>query len=474
MKKTLSNIFSLIAGLFVASLFLFSCSKDTNTPVEPVNPIDTTLTNLKFVSNPKNLNVIMFVPTDNPPLSDYKPRLSQLLVMFQSWYHEEMKRYGYDKYMGLSKDDSSKYVNIIEIPAQGAQADYPYSSAISANKIINEIKAYRTAHPESFSSDNHYLILLPERTSGDTGQPFYGYGRYCFALDNSSMSINHIPNPNSNYLGGMLHELGHGLNLPHNRAKYISEEPSLGTSLMGSGNVSFSKGNPTFLTAVDAAILNNNEIFQSVLATNTAYQSAVFTVNPEFNIDNENQKLNISGNFTSDKEVSDILVYLDPNVNNEGVGANKDYNAIGWRFTPGPNNTISCSIDLNELYYKGNTPYEVKVKLLLKNGWNSSTSYDFQYINDVLTSFDDFVFTFSNAYYAGDKGSLEIGNYTTADLLAKGITDNSISSIKVGQNLKVTLFDGDNFTGDSLELTSSSSYLSTFNDKVSSMKVETK
>lgn len=433
--------------------------------------IDTTLSNLTFVTNPVNLNIIMFVPTDNPALPNYKTRLSQLFVHFQDWLHNEMGRYGYSSYLGLAKD-SAGLVNIIEIPAAGTQADYPYSSAVSAGKIINEINTYRAAHPSQFSSNNHYLVLLPARTDGDNSQPFYGYGKYCFAVDNSSMSVNGIPNPSSNYLGGMLHELGHGLNLPHNRAKYVSEEPTLGTSLMGSGNVSFSKGQPTFLTGSDAAILNRNEVFQPAVATASPYQAPTYSVQPQFAIDNSQQKIFITGNYTSNLPISEILVYMDPNVNNEGTGANKDYNAVTWKFAPVSSGVIQGTIDLNELYYKGNTPYELKVKLLLQNGYTTSNVYEFNYVNGLMTTNQDSVYTYSNASYAGVKGSFGKGQYTTADLLAKGVTDNSVSSIKVGANVKVTLYNGNNFTGDSLVVTSSSTYLSTFNDKVSSMKVQ--
>lgn len=463
----------------VLSLF-FACSKPLaeqdateirRSKASSNGVIDTSLANLKFVTNPVNLNIIMFVPTDNPALPGYKTRLSQLFVHFQDWLHNEMGRYGYSNYLGLPKD-ATGLVNIIEIPAAGAQADYPYSSAISAGKIINEINAYKTSHPGEFSSNNHYLVLLPARTDGDSSQPFYGYGKYCFAVDNSSMSVNGIPNPSSNYLGGMLHELGHGLNLPHNRAKYVSEEPTLGTSLMGSGNVSFSKGLPTFLTGSDAAILSRNEVFQSTVATASPYQAPSYSVQPQFAIDNSQQKIFITGNYTSNLPVSEILVYMDPNVNNEGTGVNKDYNAVTWKFTPSSAGSIQGTIDLNELYYKANTAYELKVKLLLQNGYTTSNVYEFNYVNGLLTTNQDSVYTYSNASYAGVKGSFGKGQYTTSDLLAKGVTDNSISSIKVGANVKVTLYNGNNFTGDSLVVTSTSSYLSTFNDKVSSMKVQ--
>jgi len=478
-KKWMQIIQRIALSTTVLSLF-FACSKPLSeqntteirrTKASSNVVIDTSLSNLKFVTNPVNLNIIMFVPTDNPALPGYRARLSQLFVHFQDWLHNEMGRYGYSNYLGLAKD-STGLVNIIEIPAVGAQADYPYSSAISAGKIINEINAYKTSHPGQFSSNNHYLVLLPARTDGDGSQPFYGYGKYCFAVDNSSMSVNGIPNPSSNYLGGMLHELGHGLNLPHNRAKYVSEEPTLGTSLMGSGNVSFSKGQPTFLTGSDAAILSRNEVFQSAVATASPYQAPSYSIQPQFAIDNSQQKIFITGNYTSNLPVSEILVYMDPNANNEGTGANKDYNAVTWKFTPVSSGVIQGTIDLNELYYKGNTPYELKVKLLLQNGYTTSNVYDFNYVNGLITTNQDSVYTYSNASYAGVKGSFGKGQYTTSDLLTKGVTDNSISSIKVGANVKVTLYNGNNFTGDSLVVTSSSTYLSTFNDKVSSMKVQ--
>lgn len=462
-------------SVLIAAIFLVACEKTTVNKklVEDKSSslVDTSLANLKFVSNPVNLNIVMFVPTNNPALPGYKPRLSQLFVHFQDWMHKEMSRYGYSSYLGLPKDTDG-LVRIIQIPAVGTQADYPYSSTVSANKIINEIKAYRANHPTEFSSDNHYLVLLPARTDGDSSQPFYGYGKFCFAVDNSAMSIHGIPNPNSNYLGGMLHELGHGLNLPHDHAKYASEEPALGTSLMGSGNVSFSKGQPTFLTPTDAAILNNNEVFKQLVATDPPYQTPSYNLTPKFTIDQAQQKLVISGKYVSNLPVSNILVYLDPNVDNEGSGTNKDYNAVSWSFPASASGDIAATIDLNELFYKGDTPYDVTIKLLHQNGLTTSNTYDFKYLNNILTTDQDAILTYSNSAFAGVRGTFGIGNYTTAALLANGVTDNSISSIKVGVNVKVTLFNGDNFTGDSLVLTASSSFLSTFNDKVSSLKVE--
>lgn len=469
MKKPTYLAMLTIATLFIAT----SCKKPVdsqnnqtvNQTVLSEKSFSSTASAASFVTNSKNLNIVMFVPTDNPALPGYQSRLSTLFIHFQDWIHTEMLRYGYNKYLGLPIDNATGLVKIIEIQAQEPQAGYPYDSSISSPKINAEIAAYKAANPTAFSPSSHTIILLPQRTDGG-GQPFYGLGRTCYAVDNASMSVNHIPNPSSNYLGGMLHELGHGLNLKHNHAKYSSEQPVWGTSLMGSGNVTFSKGQPTFLTEVDAAVLNRNEVFQDPLPSETPYQSATTTINAKFAYNALNKRFDVTIAPVSSRPISDVLVYLDPAV---GTG-DGDYNAVGWRFNTGT--TINVATPFNELYYKTNEAYQIRVKLLLTNGTLVSKSYAFNFLNGIPQFGADKAANFyQHGSYGGYNVSLPVGQYTTADLVSLGITNNDISSLQMGSNVKVILYDGDNFTGTSQELTSGSSYLSTFNDKTSSIKV---
>jgi len=473
MKNKKQLCFALL--LMISSGILMSaCKKASISESEATTLAKPTKLNLvpgtppSFVTNSKNLNIVMFVPTDNPALSDYKTRLTSLLVHFQSWFHTEMLRYGYDKYMGLPKIDSTGLVRFIEIPAQGGQADYPYSASVSATKILNEVAAYKATHASEFSNSSHTLILLPQRTDGSFDQPFYGYGKNCFATDNTNMAVDKIPNATSNLLGGMLHELGHGLNLPHDHAKYASEQPTLGTSLMGSGNVTFSKGEPTFLTEVDAAILNRNEVFQNPLPTEIPYEAATTTISPQFAYNATTQSFNVNGSFTSNKEVSDILIYMDPDLGSSDA----DYNAVAWRSNPGAGNTISATIPFSELSYKTNETYNIRVKLLLKNGANVSKGYSFSFLGGVpQVGANGSAKVFQNTSYTGYGVSLPVGQYTTADLISRGISNNDISSVNVGLGVKIILYDGDNFTGNSIELTDTIWYMPTFNDKASSIKV---
>ena len=79
--------------------------------------------------------------------------------------------------------------------------------------------------------------------------------------------------------------------------------------------------------------------------------------------------------------------------------------------------------------------------------------------------------TYADCNYAGFSGGFELGQYSQADLAAKGVNNNSLSSIKVPQGFKAILYDGDNFTGSTLEVTADNSCVGSFNDKTSSLKV---
>lgn len=83
------------------------------------------------------------------------------------------------------------------------------------------------------------------------------------------------------------------------------------------------------------------------------------------------------------------------------------------------------------------------------------------------------VTVFGDCDYAGTATRVDAGEYNLAKLQALGIADNTISSLKIAEGYKVILFDGDNFTGSSVELTASATCLdaNSWNNKVTSLKV---
>ncbi|MFG6468458.1 carbohydrate-binding protein [Roseateles sp. BYS87W] len=80
---------------------------------------------------------------------------------------------------------------------------------------------------------------------------------------------------------------------------------------------------------------------------------------------------------------------------------------------------------------------------------------------------------YQDCNYAGYSAALPEGSYTLAQLQARGIRDNDLSSLRVNAGYKVQLFDGDNFTGASVVRTADSGCLvdQAFNDRATSIIV---
>ena len=82
---------------------------------------------------------------------------------------------------------------------------------------------------------------------------------------------------------------------------------------------------------------------------------------------------------------------------------------------------------------------------------------------------------YKDCNYGGTAVSLPAGSYTMAQMLAKGISDDDISSLKVQSGYKVTLYWDDNFTGTTLVKTADDACLvdDSWNDKVTSLAIGT-
>lgn len=78
---------------------------------------------------------------------------------------------------------------------------------------------------------------------------------------------------------------------------------------------------------------------------------------------------------------------------------------------------------------------------------------------------------YQNVNFDGYAAGLDVGDYTLAQLQAKGIVDNDITSLKIAQGFKVTIYDGDNFTGASNVYTADTGWLADWNDRVTSLRV---
>ena len=122
------------------------------------------------------------------------------------------------------------------------------------------------------------------------------------------------------------------------------------------------------------------------------------------------------------------------------------------------------------------------------NGWKNDKIYNLvkPYLSGTVTSTggsttDDsdnnstsgVATLYEHSNYGGWAVSLEEGLYDYKDILAKGIVNDQISSLRVSDGYKVTIYDDEGFKGKSKEFTSDASYVGDeMNDKTSSIKIE--
>ena len=350
-------------------------------------------------SAPYNLNIVYFTPKDFTIRNDSHRRISEILLQGQAFMKEQMESYGFgEKTFGLLTNNEQNRVKIIYLTGKFNASNYPYSDPYyGGDKIKEEIDSYFMANPQDVRSQ-HTLVIIPVDDPFNSNAPYYGTGRWSFATDNNDMDVKYLggnpsdplTNKATTFIGGLMHELGHALNLPHNKEK-VSESllSNKGTALMGAGNYTYGT-NPTFLTKASCAILNNNEVFNE---TNRIYYQNEFYYQNEIhnvNINNlnggfTNGKISLTGSIESDIAVNSVNISHDPIENNGEI--DWGYDAVTWNTTVADDNTFSISMPINELYKTENTSYNLQLFLTHVDGGISMKIYQYAFEDGVPSFF---------------------------------------------------------------------------------------
>lgn len=309
---------------------------------------------IELEKNAHNLNVIYFVGNDMEPTADYERRISELLLYLQQYYGKEMVRNGFGNHsFGLERTENGN-VNIILLRGKHPHKFYKYGSG--HGPCLKEINDWFAANPGKKQSQHSFIIMPTWQDEGYNdknpgGVPFYGYGKDCFALDYTDFDIKHLGQPTkegkllTKWYGGFAHELGHGMNLPHNNGT-VSMNKAFGTPLMGSGNYTFGMS-PTYLTPASCAILANTEIF--VPETN---KTRFYTNEKEPQVYNATFKRR-GGTLELFLEVSADVVRVNAYVQDPPYAVNQDYDAVSFTCNTGTDKNgkrvAGIIIPLNEL-----------------------------------------------------------------------------------------------------------------------------
>lgn len=326
---------------------------------------------------PYKLNVVYFVPSDVTINPDYQKRISTILLKHQLFMCDWMEKYGYARRSyGLALDKKGM-IDITLVIGKGAKVDYPYTG--SAPKMIDEVKAYYEKNNLKFTSE-HTLIITAVNERLEEGEkvsdtPFYGYGRWCFALDYPGMAYENMGKGTSAshtatvWIGGMLHELGHGLNMPHVGPTYSQKnDAAYGIPLMGAGNRTYGES-PTFLHHSSAAIYNNCQV--ASLTEKKFYDpTTTGTVKiTERKVDGN--KFTVKGEFEASKTVTDVIVRFHK-AEEAFLGAAEGYTSVAFVVKP-TGKTFEATIDIEELKVN-NYDYKFGITILLEDGTTKSTA----------------------------------------------------------------------------------------------------
>lgn len=130
---------------------------------------------------------------------------------------------------------------------------------------------------------------------------------------------------NSHYIGGIAHELGHGLGLPHD-CERNDERRAKGKSLMGGGNHTYgqerrNEGRGSFLSAASAMMLSRHPLF-------TGRRPASQRDGPcklsELQAAFESGRLRLDGRLESQPPAFGVVAY------NDDESITSDYDAVTW------------------------------------------------------------------------------------------------------------------------------------------------
>ena len=339
--------------------------------------------------NGEKLHLVYFHPGDTQPQKDYRERVSRIISDVREFYASEMARNGFSTpELPLDMANGRPVIHLVA-GEQGSDA-YTYENSTIVRRDIEAALQGKI----DFASDFILVFGGMCRKRGENNYlfhaPYYGDGRsnhqrgLCYAADCELLDPENLTDTknfivfeehyykelrmtvakfNSWYLGGIAHELGHGLSLPHN-GEWPEESAVRGRALMGHGNHSYRNavwggGRGSFMTPATCARLAAHPLFTGSDRGRDIVPESEFT---SLDFTSKEGVLTINGTIEAGIEPLAVIAYTNP-------GGGSSYDSKPWLAE-----VVDGAFTVAALRHEAG-PHVLDLTVLYMNGATTKTSF---------------------------------------------------------------------------------------------------
>ena len=302
----------------------------------------------------RRLQVVYWTPADREPASRYRERLTKIFLDIQTFYRNEMLRMGFgDRTIQLELESDG----MLKMPVVVGVKPYTSYHVQSGNEIRRDcVDVLATG---GVDANKETIVIFcnmsnwdPEKKTIDQNSPYYASGSLqsgtAWQVDSPILDLDLLDDTsplvkdrqygeisvgkyNSIFIGGIAHEVGHALSLPHN-AERPDQRKAFATALMGSGNRTYgderrNEGRGSFITLAHGLRLAAHPIFSG--STKGVDLPANASID-EIKLEPAGNTFTFRGRVSADPPCYAVIGYMDPN-------GGSDYDATTCSAVPNEN-----------------------------------------------------------------------------------------------------------------------------------------